>query len=216
MLEELSIKLSNLHAELYSSRLVAWTGGNISAKDEDSQLVAIKPSGVKYSELSPESIVIVDLEGKVVYGNNKPSTDTSSHLYIYKNNPEVGGVTHTHSTFATAFCGAGQSIPCILTAQADEFGGIIPCAGYAEIGNESIGENVIEMLEKYNSRTVLLKNHGVFSVGKNAEQALKNAVMAEDCAKTTFYAIQLGSCDQLTDAQIKDNWDRYQNTYGQK
>ncbi len=216
MLEEIKEKLSLLHKDLYKSDLVAWTSGNISEFVREKGLVVIKPSGVKYDDLEPKSFPVVDLRGKKVEGELSPSTDMMSHLYIYNNNKDINGIVHTHSTFATAFCANQRSIPCYLTAQADEFGGEIPCAKYSAIGGSEIGEAVIETLKKTKSKSVLLSNHGVFSVGSDSHSALKTAVMTEDCAKTAFWALKLGNAKELSESEISENWDRYQSSYGQK
>ena len=163
MLETIREELVALHAELPRHGLVVWTGGNVSARDPESGLVAIKPSGVRYEELTAASMVVVDLDGRVVEGSHKPSSDTESHLYVYRHRPDVNGVVHTHSRFATAFAAVGRSIPVYLTAQADEFGGEIPCAGFAMIGDEQIGAQIVETIGR--SPAVLLRNHGVFTVG---------------------------------------------------
>ena len=166
MLEAIREQLYQLHLELPKNNLVTWTGGNVSARDPETGLVAIKPSGVRYEELRPEHMVIVDLDGKIVEGSLSPSSDTASHLYIYRHRPDVGGVVHTHSAYATAFAALGRPIPCVLTAMADEFGGPIPCGGFALIGGEEIGKVVVESIGA--SAACLLKNHGVFTIGKNA------------------------------------------------
>ena len=181
MLEPLREELHRLHLELPKNGLVAWTSGNVSARDPDSGLVAIKPSGVRYEDLRPEHMVIVDLDGTRVEGDLEPSSDTASHLYIYRHRSDVGGIVHTHSPYATAFAAANMPIPVYLTAQADEFGGPIPCGGFALIGGEEIGKVVVEAIG--DSPAVLLKNHGVFTVGQTAEAAVKAAVMVEDVAR---------------------------------
>src|SRR6266545_5604978 len=144
MLEQLKEQLWKLHLELPKNGLVKWTGGNVSARDPETGLVAIKPSGVLYEDLRPEDHVVLDLDGNIVEGTLKPSSDTASHLYIYRHRPDVNGVVHTHSRYATAFAAVGRSIPVYLTGQADEFGGEIPCAGFAFIGDDSIGSLVVE------------------------------------------------------------------------
>src|SRR6266849_8214653 len=195
MLEALRQQLYELHLELPKNHLVAWTSGNVSARDKGTGHVVIKPSGVRYEHLRPEHLVVVDLDGRVIEGSLKPSSDTASHLYIYRQRPDVGGVVHTHSTYASAFAAVGKPIPVYLTAQADEFGGPIPCGGFALIGGEEIGKVVIESIGA--SPAVLLKNHGVFTIGKNAVSAVKAAVMVEDVAHTTWLALQLGTPDEI-------------------
>ena len=213
MLEAIRRDLVLLHAELPRHDLVVWTGGNVSARDPETGLVAIKPSGVRYEDLTPESMVVLNLDGKIVDGTNKPSSDTASHLYVYRHRPDVHGVVHTHSRYATAFAAVGRSIPVYLTAQADEFGGEIPCAGFAMIGDEAIGAQVVDTIGR--SPAVLLKNHGVFTVGASAEAAVKAAVMTEDIAATVFAALQLGQPDVLPDDVVERLHRRYTTDYGQ-
>lgn len=204
-----------LHQELPRNNLVMWTGGNVSARDPESGLVVIKPSGIRYEGLTPENMVVVDLDGRVVEGNYKPSSDTASHCYIYRHRPDLNGVVHTHSRYATAFAVVGQPIPCVLTAIADEFGGPIPCGGFALIGGEAIGEEVVKCLQGSNSPAVLLQNHGVFTVGKTVEAAVKAAVMVEDVAATVWMAKQLGDPLPIPSEEVAKLHHRYTNVYGQ-
>ena len=213
MLEQLKEQLVALHMELPRNNLVMWTGGNVSQRDAETGLVVIKASGIRYEEMRAEHMLVVDLDGKVVEGRYKPSSDVYSHLYIYKHRPDVGGVVHTHSRYATAFAAVGKSIPCVLTAMADEFGGPIPCGGFALIGDEAIGKVVVESLGK--SPAVLLKNHGVFTIGKNATAAVKAAVMTEDVAATVWMAMQIGTPDEIPAADVEKLHQRYTNVYGQ-
>jgi L-ribulose-5-phosphate 4-epimerase len=215
MLEKLKEELVQLHLELPRNNLVAWTSGNISARDPDSNLVVIKPSGVRYAHLTPENMVVVDLEGNIVDGNFKASSDTSAHCYIYRNMPDVNGVVHTHSRYATAFAVVGRSIPCHTTAMGDEFGGEIPCGGFALVGGDEIGQQVIEALRNSRSPSCLLVNHGVFAVGPSAEKAVKAAVMTEDNAAIMSMAYQLGEPAPIAPEDIDKLFDRYQNVYGQ-
>lgn len=213
MLEGIKDDLARLHAELPRNGLVVWTGGNVSARDPDSGLIAIKPSGVRYEDLTADKMVVVDLDGRIVEGNHKPSSDTASHLYIYRHRPDVFGVVHTHSRYATAFAAVGRSIPVYLTAQADEFGGEIPCAGFALIGDEAIGAQVVETIGR--SPAVLLKNHGVFTVGSSAAAAVKAAIMTEDVAATVWAALQIGQPEVLPDDVVERLHHRYTTQYGQ-
>ena len=213
MLEKLKEELVQLHLELPKHNLVVWTGGNVSTRDPGTGLVVIKASGIRYEEMRPQHIIIINMDGKLVEGDYKPSSDVYSHLYIYKHRPDVGGVVHTHSVYATAFAAANKPIPVVLTAIADEFGGPIPCGGFALIGDEAIGKVVIESIG--NSPAVLLKNHGVFTIGKNAKAAVKAAVMTEDNAKTVWLAMQIGTPDVIPDEDVKKLHDRYTNVYGQ-
>jgi L-ribulose-5-phosphate 4-epimerase len=214
MLEPLREELHRLHLELPKNGLVAWTSGNVSARDSGSGLVVIKPSGVRYEDLRPEHMVIVDLDGTRVEGDLEPSSDTASHLYIYRHRSDVGGIVHTHSPYATAFAAANMPIPVYLTAQADEFGGPIPCGGFALIGGEEIGKVVVESIG--DSPAVLLKNHGVFTVGPTAESAVKSAVMVEDIARTTWLALQIGRPDVIADEDVARLHRRYKHLYGQR
>jgi len=213
MLEQLKEELYHLHLELVKHNLVVWTSGNVSARDPESGLVAIKPSGVRYEDLSAEGMVVIDLDGRQLDGSLKPSSDTASHLYIYRNRPDVNGIVHTHSRYATAFAAVGRPIPVVLTALADEFGGSIPCAGFAVIGDESIGEQVVSTIGS--SPAVLLRNHGVFTVGPTAAAAVKAAVMVEDAAATVWAALQIGTPEALPDDVVERLHARYTKAYGQ-
>jgi L-ribulose-5-phosphate 4-epimerase len=213
LLEAIRWELVTLNQALQENGLVSWTSGNVSVRDPETGYVAIKASGVKFPDLTAESIVVVDLEGNLIDGQLKPSSDTASHLYIYRHRPDVHGVVHTHSNYATAFAALGQPIPVYLTAQADEFGGPIPCGGFALIGGEEIGKIVIESIGS--SAAVLLKNHGVFTVGPSGEAALKAAVMVEDIARTTWLALQIGQPDEIPADRIEKLHQRYRHEYGQ-
>jgi L-ribulose-5-phosphate 4-epimerase len=213
MLEQLKEELVQLHLELPKYNLVVWTGGNVSARDPKSGLVVIKASGIRYEDMSPEHMVVVDLDGNRVEGDYKPSSDVYSHLYIYKHRPDVGGVVHTHSPYATAFAAVNKPIPVVLTAIADEFGGPIPCGGFALIGDEAIGKVVVECIG--DSPAVLLRNHGVFTIGRNAKAAVKAAVMTEDSAKTVWLAMQIGTPEVIPQEDVEKLHHRYTNVYGQ-
>jgi L-ribulose-5-phosphate 4-epimerase len=207
-------QLVELHQELPRHGLVAWTGGNVSARDPDTGLVAIKPSGVRYEDLTAEAMVVVDLDGRIVEGSFHPASDTASHLYVYRHRPDVGGVVHTHSRYATAFAAVGRSIPVYLTAQADEFGCEIPCAGFAAIGDEGIGRLVVEGIG--DSRAILLHHHGVVTVGPTATEAVKAAVMVEDIAATVWAALQIGQPEPLPPEVVEQLHRRYRTAYGQQ
>lgn len=213
-LETLREELVALHAELPRHGLVAWTGGNISARDPETGLVAIKPSGVRYDDLTADSMVVLDLDGRIVEGAFHPSSDTASHLVIYRARPDVNGVVHTHSRYATAFAAVGRPIPVYLTAQADEFGGEIPCAGFGFIGDEAIGTLVVEGIGR--SSAILLKQHGVFTIGATPTAAVKSAVMVEDIAATVWAALQIGTPEALTDDVVERLHHRYTTVYGQR
>ena len=206
--------LAHLHAQLWDAGLVVWSGGNISQRVEGG--FVIKPSGLLYDELTPESMIHCDLDGNVIAGDRAPSSDTASHAYVYRNMPEVGGVVHTHSNYASAWAAVEKPIPCILTAIADEFGGEIPLGPFAIIGDDSIGQGIVETLRGHRSKAVLMRQHGVFSIGKDAKSALKAAIMCEDVAKSAHLAHQLGDPKPIAQHFVDSLFERYQNVYGQK
>lgn len=213
MLEKLKNELVQLHLELPRNNLVAWTVGNISARDPESGFVVIKPSGVLYPALTPESMVVLDLDGKIVEGRLRPSSDTATHLYLYRKRPDVNGIVHTHSNYATAFAANGMPIPAVLTAICDEFGGEIPVGGFAPIGDEAIGKEIIKSIGT--SPAILMQNHGVFTIGRTAMDAVKAAVMVEDAARTVFYALQLGDPLDIPKEMVARLHKRYLEKYGQ-
>ncbi|MBB5785330.1 L-ribulose-5-phosphate 4-epimerase [Nonomuraea jabiensis] len=208
--------VADLHAELVRYNLVVWTAGNVSGRVPGEDLFVIKPSGVSYDELTPENMVVCDLDGNLVEGEHSPSSDTAAHAYVYRNMPDVGGVVHTHSTYASAWAARGEAIPCVLTAMADEFGGEIPLGPFALIGDDSIGQGIVETLKGHRSKAVLMQNHGVFSIGKDPKAAVKAAVMCEDVARTVHVARQLGEPLPIPQDDIDRLYDRYQNVYGQR
>ena len=214
--EQLRRMLAELHAALVSNGLVAWTSGNVSARVPGADLMVIKPSGVSYDDLVPESMVVCDLAGSRVAGELLPSSDTASHAYIYRHMPQVGGVVHTHSRYATAWAARGEPIPCVLTAMADEFGGEIPLGPFAPIGGDEIGRAVVETLTGHRSPAVLLRSHGVFTIGGTAREAVKAAVMCEDVAATVLLAASRGELSPLAQHQIDALHHRYKTEYGQR
>ena len=207
--------VARLHEQLVRYNLVIWTGGNISGRVPGHDLFVIKPSGVDYDDLTPQNMILCDLDGNVIEGEHSPSSDTAAHAYVYRNMPEVGGVVHTHSTYATAWAARGEAIPCVITGQADEFGGEIPVGPFAIIGDDTIGRGIVATLTGHRSRAVLMQNHGVFTIGKNARDAVKAAVMAEDVARTVHISRQLGEPIPIAPAAIDSLFNRYQNVYGQ-
>jgi L-ribulose-5-phosphate 4-epimerase len=213
VLDDLRLRVHRQNLELPRNGLVAGTSGNVSGRDPESRRIVIKPSGVAYEELSPADLVVLDEVGTVVEGTLRPSSDTLSHLVIYREMPAVHGVVHTHSTFATAFAAVGRPIPPCLTAIADEFGGAIPCGGYAPVGWEEIGLAVVDGIGS--SPAILMRNHGVFAVGPTVEAAVKTAVMVEDAARTVFHALQLGTPIELSSDEIARARRRYLADYGQ-
>ncbi|MFD9591136.1 L-ribulose-5-phosphate 4-epimerase [Kitasatospora sp. NPDC059973] len=208
-------QVSDLHRELVRYNLVVWTAGNVSARVPGEDLLVIKPSGVSYDELTPQNMIVCDLDGNVVEGGHAPSSDTAAHAYVYRHLPEVGGVVHTHSTYACAWAARGEAVPCVLTAMADEFGAEIPVGPFALIGDDSIGRGIVDTLKGHRSPAVLMQNHGVFTIGKDAEAAVKAAVMCEDVARTVHLSRQLGEPLPIAQADIDSLNFRYQNVYGQ-
>ena len=208
-------RVTALNIDLVKYGLVAWTAGNVSERLPDGNSFIIKPSGVMYDDLKPADLVICDLNGEVIEGALAPSSDTKTHAYIYREMPDVNGIVHTHSNYASAWAAANKPIPCALTAMGDEFGGDIPLGPFALIGGEEIGKGVVSTLKSSNSPAVLMANHGVFTIGKSAQAAVKAAVMCEDVAKTIFIAAQLGEIHRLQESDIAKLYDRYQNVYGQ-
>jgi len=213
---ETRLRLCNLNIDLQLYGLVQWTSGNVSERLPGGKSFIIKPSGVSYDDLQPSMMVICDLDGNVLEGDLAPSSDTAAHAYVYRNMPDVNGVVHTHSNYATAWSAIGEPIPCGLTAMADEFGGEIPLGPFALIGNDDIGKGIVETLSGHRSPAVLMKNHGVFTIGKNAQAAVKAAVMCEDVAKTMWIAQSMGTIIKIDQKSIDSLYSRYQNVYGQK
>ena len=214
-LKEIKQTVADLHAELPRNDLVVWTAGNVSARVPGEDLLVIKPSGISYDEICADTMVVTDLDGNLVEGEHKPSSDTAAHAYVYKHMPDVRGVVHTHSTYATAWAARAEAIPCVLTMIADEFGGEIPVGPFALIGDDSIGRGIVETLQGHRSPAVLMRNHGVFTIGRSARDAVKAAVMCEDVARTVHIARQIGTPLPIGQADIDSLYARYQNVYGQ-
>lgn len=206
--------VARLHAELPRWELVVWTAGNVSQRLTTADLFVIKPSGVTYDELTPESMVVCTLDGELIDGTRSPSSDTAAHAYVYRHMPQVGGVVHTHSTYATAWAARGEAVPCVLTMMADEFGGDVPVGPFALIGDDSIGQGIVETLSGSRSPAVLMRNHGPFTIGADAKAAVKAAVMVEEVARTVHISRQLGEPTRIPQEQIDSLYDRYQNVYG--
>ena len=218
-IDRLRADVAALHSELVRYGLIVWTRGNVSGRVPGADLFVIKPSGVSYDDLAPENMILCDLDGNVIPGSEgserSPSSDTAAHAYVYRNMPEVGGVVHTHSTYAVAWAARGEEIPCVITAMADEFGGPIPVGPFAIIGDDSIGRGIVETLRGHRSRGVLMQNHGPFTIGSSAKDAVKAAVMLEDVARTVHIAKQAGPVIPIPQEAIDSLYNRYQNVYGQ-
>ena len=208
--------VARLHGELVRAGLVVWTAGNVSARVPGADLMVIKPSGVSYDDLTPDTMTVCDLDGRVVEGEHSPSSDTDAHAYVYRHMPEVGGVVHTHSTYAVAWAARAEPVPCVLTAMADEFGGEIPIGPFALIGSDDIGKGIVGTLQGHRSPAVLMANHGPFTVGRTATAAVKAAVMCEDVCRSVHVAMQLGQPQPIAQADVDRLYDRYQNVYGQR
>ena len=212
-------EIATLHGELTKYGLVVWTGGNVSGRVQGTDYFVIKPSGVSYEDLTPANMVLCSMDGLPIEGTlgseRSPSSDTAAHAYVYRNMPEVGGIVHTHSTYAVAWAARGEEIPCVITGMADEFGGPIPVGPFAIIGDDSIGRGIVETLKNHRSRAVLMQNHGPFTIGINPKDAVKAAVMCEDAARTIHIARQGGDLIPIPQTEIDSLFNRYQNVYGQ-
>jgi L-ribulose-5-phosphate 4-epimerase len=215
-LDALRAEVCALHAQLVRYGLVAWTSGNVSARVAGEELMVIKASGVSYDELTPAHMVVCDLDGALVEGDYSPSSDAATHGHVYRELGHVGGVVHTHSPYATAWAIHGEPIPCVMTAMADEFGGEIPVGPFALIGDAEIGRGVVATLTGHKSPAVLMRAHGVFTIGAGPRAAVKAAVMCEDVARTVHLARSLGAVVALEPEDIEALHDRYQNVYGQR
>jgi len=217
--ERIRREVASLHGELVRYGLVIWTGGNVSGRVPGADLFVIKPSGVSYDDLTPENMILCDLDGRKIEGapgsERNPSSDTAAHAYVYRNMPDIGGVVHTHSTFAVAWAARGEEIPCVITGMADEFGGPIPVGPFAVIGDDSIGRGIVETLSGHRSRAVLMRNHGPFTIGVSPKDAVKAAVMVEDAARSVHYAREAGPLVPIPQERIDSLYLRYQNVYGQ-
>ncbi|MBP3041768.1 class II aldolase/adducin family protein [Bacillaceae bacterium Marseille-Q3522] len=208
-------RVCSANKSLIELNLVKWTSGNVSLRLPNNDYVLIKPSGVPFDELTPEKMVLTDLNGTVIEGSLKPSVDLDSHLFVYKHNQEVQSICHTHSPFATAFAILGEEIPVLTTTHANVFGAPIPCSDYAAIGGDEIGKQIIENLDK--NSAVLLRSHGVFICGISEHDVIKKAVILEEIAEYSYYALQknpnLSSLDKQT---INKTNHFYKTSYGQK
>jgi len=214
MLEELRQIVWEANLALPKNRLVTATSGNVSGRDTDSGLIIIKPSGVDFDKLISEHLVVLKPDGEVVKGDLKPSVDTATHLYVYQHRTDVNSIIHTHSPFATSFALLGQTLPICLTTIASEFGTHIPVSDFARIGGKEIGKEIVEKIG--DCPAILMRNHGVFTVGPTVGAALKAAVMLEEAAQTVHYAMLRGEVKELPQDIIEDAFRFYREKYGQK
>ena len=212
LLEELRYQVWKCNLMLPQNGLVKMTSGNVSGRDPETGLVVIKPSGYSYEDMTPADMVVVDLDGSVLEQRLKPSVDTGTHLYICRRRPDVFGIVHTHSPYATSFAALGQSIPPCLTIFG-MFGGEIPIGGYVPIGGEAIGDEIIQKIGS--SLAILMQNHGAFTIGASAKEATKMAVEVEEIAKITHLAMLRGQPILLSAEQVAEVQDLYRYTYGQ-
>jgi L-ribulose-5-phosphate 4-epimerase len=215
-LRQVRQEVASLHAELVRYGLVVWTAGNVSARVPGADVMVIKPSGVSYDDLAADDMVVCNLDGEVLEGDLSPSSDTEAHAYVYRHMPEVGGVVHTHSTYAVAWASRGEPVPCVLTAMADEFGGDIPIGPFALIGSDAIGRGIVDTLRGSRSPAVLMQNHGPFTIGRTARAAVKAAVMCEDVCRSIHMARQVGAPLPIAQGDVDQLYERYQNLYGQR
>ena len=213
MLENLKKEVYQAHIKLWENKLVMWTSGNVSGRDPKTDYVVIKPSGVSYDKLSPDHLVVVDLNGDIIEGNLKPSVDMATHLYIYKHMPEVMAVIHTHSTYASAFAATGKPIPVCLTAMADFFGCNIPVGELVLIGEEEIGKEIVNKIG--NSKAIIMKNHGPFTIGASVNEALQAAIFLEETAKVLIMSKILGEPQPIPGSMVRILHKNYTEKYGQ-
>lgn len=213
MLKKLKEEVCDQNHELPKNGLVVGSGGNVSGRDPDTGLVVIKPSGVKFEKLTPETMAVVDLEGNIVEGDMKPSVDAGIHLYIYRHRADVFGITHTHSPYATSFAARGERIPAVLTPITHMLGRDVPCSRYATPGEVDTGEAIIEAAD--GGWAVLVKAHGVFTMGKSATEATSFAMYLEEAAITTHLAMLHGPVEELPQEEIDRCYNWFRRNYGQ-
>ncbi len=214
MLEALRKRVLDANMALPKNNLVRWTSGNASARDPETGYIIIKPSGVLFEDLTAENLVIVDIDGKVVEGKLSPSVDTASHLYVYKHRDDVHGIIHTHSPFATSFAVRGEALPIYTTTSAAVFGQEIPISDFAVIGEEEIGKEIVDKIGT--NTAILLRSHGVFTIGGTVEKALKSAVILEETAEVAHLALSRGKIDPLPQEVVTRGYNIYHTSYGQK
>jgi hypothetical protein len=213
MLEQLKNDVCRANKELVKNGLVKWTSGNVSARDSETGYIVIKPSGVLFDDLRPEDMIVVNLDGDVVEGDLKPSVDTISHLVVYRNRSDVNSIVHTHSPYATSFAIVGEPLQIYTTTAAAVFGGDIPVSDFVTIGNDEIGNEIVNKIG--HNKAILIRNHGVFTIGNTISSALKYAVVLEETAEATHYALCRNNPSPLTKEVVERGYDVYKKTYGQ-
>jgi L-ribulose-5-phosphate 4-epimerase len=213
MLEALKEEVCAQNHELPANGLVVGSGGNVSGRDPETGLIVIKPSGVKFAKLTPDTMVVVDIDGNVIEGATKPSVDTGVHLYIYKHRDDVRGVAHTHSPYASSFAARGERIPAVLTPITHMLGRDVPCSRYATPGEVDTGSAIIEAAD--GGYAALVKAHGVFTMGKSATEATSIAMYLEEAAMTTHLAMLRGPVEELPQEEIDRCFAWFLKNYGQ-
>ena len=213
MLEKLRQEVFESLVELPKNRLVTMHSGTVSGRDPETGNIVIKPTGFRYDRLSPSDLLVIDIDGNILEGTLRPSSDTETHLYLYRHRPDIFGIVHTHSPYACVFASLGKPIPAVMTSAA-LLGGEIPIGGYAAVGGEDIGSEIIKKIGKCSA--IIMQNHGVYTISSTVWQATIDAVEVEDLAKITIFASQLGEPIKLTQAQIEEFQFIYRTMYGQK
>ncbi|MEM7735007.1 MAG: L-ribulose-5-phosphate 4-epimerase [Deinococcota bacterium] len=214
MLEALRERVWEANLALPDNGLVMATSGNVSGRDPETGYVVIKPSGYSFAKLTPAHLVIVDVHGNIIEGDLKPSVDTASHLYVYRQRADIMGIVHTHSPYATSFAVRGEPLPIYTTTSAAVFGGEIPVSEFATIGEEEIGREIVEKIGS--NHAILMRSHGIFTLGTSAEQALKYAIILEETAQVVHYALLRGDLAPLPDEVVKRGYEVYRTGYGQQ
>jgi L-ribulose-5-phosphate 4-epimerase len=213
MLENLRQEVFESLLELPKNRLVTMHSGTVSGRDPETGHIVIKPTGFRYDRLSPSDLLVMDSRGIILEGTLRPSSDTETHLYLYEHRPDIFGIVHTHSPYACIFAVLGRQIPAVMTSAA-LLGGEIPVGGYAAVGGEDIGSEIIRKIGKCSA--IIMQNHGVYTIAPTVWQATVDAVEVEDLAKIAHYATLHGNPIVLTPEQIEEFQNIYRTLYGQK
>ncbi|MBI9045035.1 MAG: class II aldolase/adducin family protein [Anaerolineaceae bacterium] len=213
MLEKLRQEVFEALLELPKNRLVTMHSGTVSGRDPETGNIVIKPTGFRYDRLTPSDLLVMDINGEILEGTLRPSSDTETHLYLYQHRPDIFGIVHTHSPYACIFAVLGRSIPAVMTSAA-LLGGEIPTGGYAAVGGKEIGSEIIRKIGK--SSAITMQNHGVYTIGHTVWQATINAVEVEDLAKIAHFAMLHGDPIKLSNEQVEEFQNIYHSLYGQK